>query len=405
MENPMDRKGLMHARAKVVLKKGEDRRVRSGHLWIFSNEVDRVEREEDKEPSRIVDVYNHSGSYLGTGIHNAHTLLSVRLLKHGRFKDFHEYLEEQILESVGIPVRKRTEGNAAFRMVHSEGDGLPGLVVDMFSHWLSVQFTTQVMDEYKNVILEILDRLLAPKGVRIDNGVSVRMTEGLPLSPDEYRGEVPDVLHVPVGNLMMRFPYRAGQKTGLFLDQKDNILALSRFFAGQKVLDAFCYVGGWSAGAAREGAASVFGVDESLPAIECYEENLSPFARETSVGTARGDFFEWATAAVRRGEKFDVVILDPPAFIKSRKKKEEGLKGYYTANELALSMLRPGGTLVTCSCSALLEWSDLSGILRTLLRKKRLQGRLIYQGRVSADHPRVLAMPETDYLKCVALIV
>jgi len=146
-------------------------------------------------------------------------------------------------------------------------------------------------------------------------------------------------------------------------------------------------------------------VDESVTAIECYEENLSPFAREISVGTARSDFFEWASLAVRRGEQFDAVILDPPAFIKSRKKKEEGLKGYYTANELALALLRPGGMLVSCSCSALLEWDDLSGILRALLRKKRRQGRLVYQGRASADHPRVLAMPELDYLKCVALIV
>ena len=396
---------LMHSRPRVVLRKGEDRRVRSGHLWIFSNEVDRVEPSGSPELSGIVDVYSGSGSYLGTGIHNAHTLLSVRLLKHGKFKDFREYLEEQIMESISLPVRKKTEGNTGFRLVHSEGDGLPGLVVDVFSHWLSVQFTTKVMEEYKHVILEILDRLLAPKGVRIDNGVSIRLTEGLPLSPDEYRGEVPDSLQIPVGNMMMRFPYRSGQKTGLFLDQKDNVLALSRFFAGQKVLDAFCYVGGWSAGAVREGAASVFGVDESVIAIECYEENLSPFARETSVGTARSDFFEWASLAVRRGEQFDAVILDPPAFIKSRKKKEEGLKGYYTANELALALLRPGGMLVSCSCSALLEWDDLSGILRSLLRKKRRQGRLVYQGRASADHPRVLAMPELDYLKCVALIV
>lgn len=396
---------LMHARPRVVLKKGEDRRVRSGHLWIFSNEVDRVEPSGSLELSGIVDVYSHSGAYLGTGIHNAHTLLSVRLLKHGKFMDFREYLEEQILESIGLPIRKKSEGNSGFRLVHSEGDGLPGLVVDVFSHWLSVQFTTRVMEEYKNVILEILDRLLTPKGVRIDNGVSIRLTEGLPLSPDEYRGEVPDTLQIPVGNMMMRFPYRSGQKTGLFLDQKDNVLALSRFLGGQKVLDAFCYVGGWSAAAARAGATSVYGVDESVTAIECYEENLSPFAREISVGTARSDFFEWASLAVRRGEQFDAVILDPPAFIKSRKKKEEGLKGYYTANELALALLRPGGMLVSCSCSALLEWDDLSGILRALLRKKRRQGRLVYQGRASADHPRVLAMPELDYLKCVALIV
>ena len=391
----------MSDRPCIMLRKGEDRRVRSGHLWIFSNEVERPE----SVPAGLVDIYGNGGSYLGTGMYNPHTLLAVRLLRHGRFRDFREYLEEQIEEAVRLPVRRSHEGDAAFRLIHSEGDGLPGLIVDRFSHWLSVQITTQLMEEHRKTILEILGRLLSPKGIRIDNSVPARITEGLPTDQNEFLGDVPPMLNVPVGGVMMRFPFRDGQKTGLFLDQKDNVRALAKFFSGQRLLDAFCYVGGWSAGAAMEGAASVVGLDSSEVALECYEENLAPYASRTSVSTVRTDFFDWATEAVRRKEEYDVVVLDPPAFIKSRKKKEEGLKGYYTANELAVSLVRPGGILVSCSCSALLEWEDLFGILRNVLRKKKRTARLIYQGRAAADHPRVLAMPETDYLKCVALIL
>lgn len=391
----------MSDRPRIILRKGEDRRVRSGHLWIFSNELERPEA----VSAGLVDVFGSGGSYVGTGMYNPHTLLAIRLLRHGQFQNFEEYLEKQIEEAVRLPIRHFREGEAGFRLIHSEGDGLPGLVVDRFSHWLSVQITTRLMEEHRKTILDILSRLLSPKGIRTDNALPARLTEGLSTEQDDFWGDVPETLMVPVGGVMMRFPFRAGQKTGFFLDQKDNVRALSKYFSGQRLLDAFCYVGGWSAGAAVEGAAAVVGLDNSIAALECYEENLSPFASRISVSTVRADFFSWATEALRRGEQYDVVVLDPPAFIKSRKKKEEGLKGYYTANELAASLVRPGGMLVSCSCSALLEWDDLFGILRNVLRKKKRTARLIYQGRASADHPRVLSMPETDYLKCVALIL
>ncbi|MCL5259750.1 class I SAM-dependent rRNA methyltransferase [Leptospirillum ferriphilum] len=391
----------MSDRPRIILRKGEDRRVRSGHLWVFSNEIERP----DNVPAGLVDVYGNGGAYLGTGMFNPHTLLAVRLLRHGRFQDFGEYLEKQIEEAIRLPVRQFREGDAAVRLIHSEGDGLPGLIVDRFSHWLSIQITTRLMEEYRKTILDILHRMLAPQGIRTDNALPARLTEGLSTDQDEFWGDVPETLTVPVGGAMMRFPFRAGQKTGLFLDQKDNVRALAKYFSGQRLLDAFSYVGGWSVGAALANAASVVGLDNSINALECYEENLSPFASRISVSTIRADFFDWATKALHKREEFDVVVLDPPAFIKSRKKKEEGLKGYYTANELAASLVRPGGILVSCSCSALLEWEDLFGILRNVLRKKKKTARLIYQGRAAADHPRVLAMPETDYLKCVALVL
>ena len=252
----------MSDRPRIILRKGEDRRVRSGHLWIFSNEIERP----DNVPAGLVDVYGNGGSYLGTGMFNPHTLLAVRLLKDGQFQDFGEYLEKKIAEAIRLPVRQFREGEAAVRLIHSEGDGLPGLIVDRFSHWLSVQITTRLMEEHRKTILDILNRFLSPKGIRTDNALPARFTEGLSTDHDEFWGDVPETLTVPVGGAMMRFPFRAGQKTGLFLDQKDNVRALAKYFSGQRLLDAFSYVGGWSVGAALENAASVVGLDNSINA-------------------------------------------------------------------------------------------------------------------------------------------
>ena len=396
----------MGNRIRLILKKGEERRVRSGHLWIFSNEVDRLEgREEHGEVPDIVDVYSLSGQRIGTGIYNPHTLLSVRLLRHGDWKEFNEYLEEQILSAIRLPTRLSTEAETAHRLIHSEGDGLPGLVVDQFGDCLSVQITTWAMEARRTEILEILTEALSPRAIRVDNNLASRETEGLPLAPDFSQGDVPDSLSILSGGSRMRFAFRTGQKTGLFLDQHDNIRALAPLFSGRSVLDAFCYVGGWSMAAAKQGASTVTGVDASAQSLEFYEENMTPFAKHCDVRSIKSDFFDWAPEAVRQGALFDGVILDPPAFIKSRKKKEEGLKGYYAANEFGVSLVRPGGVYVTCSCSALMEWEDLFGILRDVLRRKRRTPRLIYQGRAAMDHPRVLSMPELDYLKCAAFIL
>ncbi|MDA8059475.1 MAG: RsmD family RNA methyltransferase, partial [Nitrospiraceae bacterium] len=166
----------------------------------------------------------------------------------------------------------------------------------------------------------------------------------------------------------------------------------------------FCHVGSWSISAASQGADHVTGVDTSSSALECYRENLSTFSNVTSMAI-RQDFFEWAEESSRSGKKYDAVVMDPPAFIKSRKKKEEGVRGYYAANQLAIDLVRPGGILVTCSCSALLEAEELLGIVRSLLKKKRRSGKLVYKGGSGPDHPIVPAMGELEYLKCLAFVI
>ena len=399
----MVEKSREETEGRLILKKGEERRLLSGHLWVFSNEVATLEKHSPDAPL-FVSVESHQGRFLGRALYNPQTLIAARLLDpfYQHWKGFSSYLEE-ILDRA-IAFRKQVCPGTLYRVVHSEGDFLPGLVVDRYDDFLVVQATTLAMEAYLPEILLLLRTRFSPRGIRIDRSVHARSIEGLPVGDDLIEGDVPRTLSVQMSGSVVHFPFRDGQKTGLFLDQRRNIESLSHFFANNDVLDAFCHVGSWSMAAARNGARGVTGVDTSSSALECYQENLSVFPGVMSAAIKR-DFFEWAEEENRAGKKFDAVVMDPPAFIKSRKKKEEGVRGYYAANQLAIDLVRPGGLLVTCSCSALLESDELLGILRSLLKKKRRSGKLVYKGGSGPDHPIVPAMGELEYLKCLAFVL
>lgn len=392
-------------RGEVVLGKNEERRVMAGHRWIFSNEVARLSpsastgsRGSGGEPPLLVDVRSASGRFLGTGLYNPHSLIAVRLLE-GRIEKLEDYVAGRI--SAAISMRARVgRGEEAVRLVHSEADGLPGVVVDRYGDRLSVQITTRAMETLLPSILEALSDRLNPLGIRVDRGLRARETEGLPVGEDLFVGDVPEELAVSLGEKAIRFPFREGQKTGLFLDQKDNVRALSGRIGGGRVLDAFSYVGAWSMGvAAATPGAVLTGVDASEKAISFYRRNVP-----TGEGLA-ADFFSWGETARKAGRRFDAVILDPPAFIKSRRLVKEGIEGYHKAFRLGLSLLDREGVFVACSCSALLSWEDFSGILRSVFRKEGRTARLFYSGKASWDHSRLLSMPELDYLKCAAFHV
>ncbi len=388
---------------RLILKKGEERRLLSGHLWVFSNEVAVLEKRSQEVPL-FVAVESHQGRFLGRAIYNPQTLIAARLLDpfYQDWNGFSSYLEKTIDQAVSL--RNQLCPGTLYRVVHSEGDFLPGLIVDRYDGFLVVQVTTLAMEAYLPEILGILKNRFSPLGIRVDRSVHSRSIEGLPIGDDLIEGEIPDVLSVRVKGMVVKFPFREGQKTGLFLDQRRNIDSISHFFRHSDVLDAFCHVGSWSISAASQGADHVTGVDTSSSALECYRENLSTFSNVTSMAI-RQDFFEWAEESSRSGKKYDAVVMDPPAFIKSRKKKEEGVRGYYAANQLAIDLVRPGGILVTCSCSALLEAEELLGIVRSLLKKKRRSGKLVYKGGSGPDHPIVPAMGELEYLKCLAFVI
>jgi 23S rRNA (cytosine1962-C5)-methyltransferase len=393
---------LMSDRGEVVLRKNEERRLLAGHKWVFSNEVQRLEGGGDSP--FLVDVRSSSGRFLGTGIYNAHSLIAVRLLE-GRVGSFSDYLVDRIGASLRMREVLGGEGpDSALRLVHSEADALPGLVVDRYGDYLSVQITTRTMEAFSETLLGILSSSLSPRGIRVDRTLRARETEGLPAGEDLYVGEVPPEASVLVGGVPLKFPFREGQKTGLFLDQADNVGRLVPFLGRGRVLDAFCYVGGWSSALVRqEGVRQVTGVDSSERAMDFYRENTRGAGKD--VVPVCGDFLKWGRQAADDGRRYDAVILDPPAFIKNRRLMKEGIEGYYSVFRLGASLLEKEGVLVACSCSALLEWEDFSGILRSVFRKERKKASLFYQGRASWDHPRLLSMPELDYLKCAAFWV
>ncbi|WP_158310261.1 class I SAM-dependent rRNA methyltransferase [Leptospirillum ferrooxidans] len=388
---------------RLILKKGEERRLLSGHLWVFSNEVAILEKRSQEIPL-FVSVESQQGRFLGRAIYNPQTLIAARLLDPfcQEWNGFPSYLEKTIDQAISL--RNQLCQGTLYRVVHSEGDFLPGLIVDRYDDFLVVQVTTLAMEAYLPEILAVLQNRFSPRGIRVDRSVHSRSIEGLPIGDDLIEGEIPLVLSVRIRDMAVRFPFREGQKTGLFLDQRRNIDSISHFFRHSDVLDAFCHVGSWSMAAASQGADHVTGVDTSFSALECYRENLSAFSNVSST-VIKQDFFEWAEESIRSGKKYDAVVMDPPAFIKSRKKKEEGVRGYYAANQLAIDLVRPGGILVTCSCSALLEGDELLGIVRSLLKKKRRSGKLVYKGGSGPDHPIVPAMGELEYLKCLAFVI
>ena len=391
----------MEKRGRLILGKGEDRRIRAGHQWVFSNEVARLEPAGDESPL-FTDVFASSGRKLGSAIYNPHTLLAARLLEDGDWKVFESYLDRKIKTAIELVCRKITGNDNARRLIHSEGDGLPGLVVDRFDDWLSIQITTLAMEKYRDAILAILEREIRPKGIKVDNRLYARRTEGLESDNDLLLGDVPESLRVMIAGKAISFPFRDGQKTGLFLDQSENIRQLAPLFSGKRVLDAFCYVGNWSVAALASGASSVSGIDVSEEALGYFLRNVSNSAPSVQGESIHANFMEWSQKARQDGVRFDVVVLDPPAFIKNRKKKEEGLRGYFSANEMGLFLVSPGGIFVTCSCSGLLTWEDFFGILRDVFRRSGRIPKLIYQGRASMDHPRPMSMPELDYQKCLA---
>ena len=397
MEKQQGAGGPSGSRGEIVLGKNEERRVVAGHRWVFSNEVARGAVRGDSAPL-LVDVRSASGRLLGTGLYNPHSLIAVRLLE-GRVESFEDYLSER-LESALSMREHLGSGETALRLVHSEADGLPGVVLDRYGDYLSLQVTTRTMEFHLPFLLDRLSERLSPRGIRVDRGLRARETEGLPVGEDQIIGEVPESLSIPFGGGEIAFPFRQGQKTGLFLDQKDNMKALSPRISGGRLLDAFAYVGGWSQTVtAANPRTRPLGVDASGTAISFYRRN-----NPTGEGVD-ADFFSWGETARSAGRRFDTVVLDPPAFIKSRRLVKEGIEGYHKAFRLGLSLVGDGGVFVACSCSALLSWEDFFGILRAIFRKDGRPGRLFYTGRASWDHPRILAMPELDYLKCAAFYV
>lgn len=377
------------------LKPHEERRLRAGHLWVYSNEVDTAKTPlAAVEPGGLCRIVDARGKPLGLGYANPHTLLCARLLtSQADARIDGDWFARRLRSALFL--RERLYRQPYYRLVYGESDGLPGLVIDRYGAVCVVQAATAGMERLKPALIDGLQQVLAPAGILFRNDTAMRETEGLPTA-DEVIGEVPDMVAIEEAGVRFEIPVRTGQKTGWFYDQRANRDRLAGYVAGRSVLDVFSYIGGWALRSLKAGAASATVVDSSAPALEAAARNaaLNGVALEAIKGQALDVLRE-----LRGQRKFDVVIVDPPALIKRKKDQDAGMAHYGALNRAAIELLSEEGILVSCSCSHHLSADELQ---RTLLRESRAAGRrlqLLEQGGQSPDHPVHPAIPETRYLK------
>lgn len=380
------------------LRKNEDRRLRAGHLWVFSNEVD-VERTPITafQPGDPVQVQDWRGAPLGSGYVNPRSLIAVRLVS----RDAHAVLDRAFLKrrlQRALSLRELLFDRPFYRVAYGESDGVPGLVVDRFGKTVVVQVTTAGMERVKDEIVDALRDTVDPAALLFRNDASGRGLEGLPEYVETAYGTVPDVVELEENGVRFGAPM-AGQKTGWFYDHRMNRARLMAYAKGRRVLDVFSYVGGWGVQAAAAGAEQVVCVDASADALEHAGRNAAMNGVEGKVAVRRGDAFDTLRALAAEGEKFDVVVLDPPAFIKRKKDQAAGFEAYRRVNQLALEVLKQDGVLVSASCSYHMPREALQD---AMLRAARHRGRalqIVEQGHQGPDHPVHPAIPETAYLK------
>ena len=384
----------------VFLKKGEDRRLRIGHLWVFSNEIDtRRSPLSGFTAGQSVLVADAGGRTLGTGYINPASLIAVRMVSRKPELPLDaDLLRRRLADALAL--RETMFSRPFYRLCHGEGDFLPGLIADRHGDHIVCQITTAGMDVHTETLLGVLDELLHPSSILLDNDVASRDLEGLERFQRAALGDVPEETHVEENDMNYAVSLRGGQKTGWFYDQRLNRAALIPFVRsrpGCHVLDAFCYAGGFGALAARHGAGKVSFLDASAHALGYARRNAEQFGTETE--TLQGDALTLLADLRREGRTFDIVCLDPPAFIKRKKDARQGLEAYQRVNELGLDLVRPGGMLMTCSCSHHLEADALRNMVTRAAGKRRRYARLLRQGFQGPDHPIHPAMPETAYLK------
>jgi len=384
----------------LVLRKNQDRRVRGGHPWVFSNEVAEVEG--SPADGELVDVTDFRGAFLGRAYWNRRSLICARLLTRGRDDIDVEFFVKRFerakrLREAAYP------GAQAVRLVYGEGDQVPGLVVDRYGDVLAVQILTLGIEVRAELVREALARVFAPRGVVRMADSPLRSLEGLPLERGVWWGEVPERIEVELEGFRVEADLMHGQKTGLFLDQRENRRRAEARASGRRVLDLFAYQGEWALHAARGGAEHVLAVDSSEPALEAARRNFERNGVRQRVDVRRGQAFDVMREIERSGRRFGLVILDPPALVKSARHLAAGARAYRELNRTAMGLLDEDGFLITCSCSHHLDDTLFRQVLLESARASRRPMRIVEWAGEAADHPQLLAVPETHYLKCAVL--
>jgi 23S rRNA (cytosine1962-C5)-methyltransferase len=385
------------------LKPHKEEALQSGHLWIFSGALQQPPHW--VEPGGLLDVKSANGQFVARGYYNPRTDIAVRILTRdiNEAIDF-DFFRRRICAAIELRQVFDPDRTNAYRLINAEGDGLPGLIVDRYAEILVVQIHTLGMQRLRSLIIEALVDESGARGILLRNDGQSRHREGLEIEePVVASGGVPVQVAVRENGVLFLVDPWQGQKTGFFLDQRDKREALRKYARAKRVLNCFSYTGGFSVYAALASPETrVTSVDVSESALELAREHflmngLDPNLHEFLTA----DVFEYLEQAQRVGEQFDVVILDPPAFAKSQGARAQALKAYRRLNTLAMQVLRPGGILLTCSCSGVMGMDDLLGALSQSAQHLRRRVQLLETYTHGLDHPINLAMPETAYLKAV----
>ena len=383
------------------LKTNCDRRIKGGHLWVFSNEVDIAQTPLTAlEAGREVQLLNASGKPMGLATVSPDNLICARL--HSR--DIKLGLDKSLLVhriNIALSLRERLFDKPFYRLVYGESDLLPGLVVDRFADYLVVQTTTPGMERVRDQVVEALVQVLKPAGILFKNDGAARKAENLPSYVEVAFGEVPERVALEENGVRFEAPVHSGQKTGWFYDHRMNRARLAPYVAGKRVLDLYSYIGGWGVQAATFGATEVMCVDSSAAALDLVEHNAALNGVAEKMTVVEGDVMAALRELKEAGEKFDVVITDPPAFIKKRKDTRNGENAYRRLNEQAMRLLNRDGMLVSASCSMHLAENSLRDILLAASRHLDRNLLITERGFQGADHPLHPAIPETGYIKAM----
>jgi 23S rRNA (cytosine1962-C5)-methyltransferase len=380
----------------VRLNPGHHKRVRAGHPWVFSNEIAMDAAAKSLAPGSLVHLADSNGAFLAAAMFNPHSLIAARVLSRDRDEAIDEtFLRTRLARALAL--RARLYAEPFYRLIHAEADGLPGLVVDRFDDTLVVEINSAGMERLTPALLASLDAVTNPRSVILRNDSAVRTLEGLPLETRIAKGEAPE------GSIALRengarffADPMGGQKTGWFYDQRESRARVAALAAGARVLDVYAYTGGFGILAAVKGAGEVICVDRSQPALDLALRAAEANGVAARCRFLRGEAFE---TLERMDETFDVVIADPPAFVRSKKDLGSGLRGYRKLMRLAAARVAPGGFLFAASCSHHVSPEAFAQELAHALHDAGREGRVIAEGGAGPDHPVHPLLPESAYLK------
>ena len=384
----------------VTLRKTRETRVRGGHPWIYASEIEKVDGA--FENGDIVDVHDFRGKFIGRGFYNPLSQISLRILTRNDENCDRDFFARRIQDAWDY--RKQLCDPDSCRLIYSESDFLPGLVVDKYADVLVLQSLSLGIERIKDMIADLLMEIVKPMGIWERSDVPVRRLEGMEQTTGLLRGEVPDLVEMRENGILFGVDVKNGQKTGFFLDQKENRAAIAPLCPGARVLDCFCHNGSFSLHAAKYGAKSVLGVDISEDACAIARRNAE-LNELDNVDFVAENAFDLLRRCYDEKTHYDVIILDPPAFTKTRQAVEGALRGYKEINLRAMKILPPGGFLVTCSCSQHVSEQAFSEMLLNAARDAHRQVRIVEERTQGKDHPILLGAPETRYLKFFVLQV